>query len=197
MAKFDNNILENKVFLYACFIITSISLIFFSKVGDPNTTAIFLISGFLISLLTKKMAIVLLLALVISFIYRYGVSRMVNYREGLSNSLNNSIDSIVNDPKTQQFFDSNTRSQNKRIISIITNIKGILSNLKSLINDIQDIQNDKDFINKGQKFFADNNAYYAPKISTFNKELSEELKGKDIYGMVLSGMDVANKAITT
>lgn len=88
IAKFGGKILENKAFLYVCFLISTFSLIFFAKAGDAVATALFLFSGYFVSLFTKKMAIVLILALVVSFLYRarFMISRKLQ-REGMENSL--------------------------------------------------------------------------------------------------------------
>jgi len=196
MPKFDNNILENKAFLYVCFIITSISLIFFSKSGDPSSTAIFLISGYLLSLFTKKMAVVLLLALVISFIYKFGISRMVNYnyREGLTDSLNNSIDSIINDPKINEFLTKNN-GHNNDMFSVANSLKYIISNLRNIIDKVKIIQNDSDYLIKAQTFVTDNSSYFNKKIETLKNEITKELGGKDIYTMVSSVLDITDRTV--
>lgn len=192
--KFGADILENKAFLYFCFIISTISLIFFAKVGDAGSTAVFLIGGYLISLFTKKMAVVLLLALVISYIYKYGVDRMIRAREGMSSSLGNSIDDLMNDQKLQKFFDENT-SQNDNILTIFKNIKNTLPNFNKIIDTIQTIKSDTSFVNKAMQFSRDNEAYFQPKMTKIASEFMSDTKNKDAYQYAKAIIEVIDRAV--
>lgn len=168
------DILENKAFLYFCFIISTISLIFFAKVGDASSTAVFLIGGYLISLFTKKMAVVLLLALVISYIYKYGVARMSRAREGMSSgSLENKIDEIMNDEKMKKFLNDNS-SQKTKIENIVQSLKNLLSDLKVIVGNFIKLQNDKKFTDNATKFFTENSAYFQPKITAILSNFIED-----------------------
>lgn len=177
-ANFNNDILENKAFLYVCFIITCISLIFFSKIGDPYSTAIFIISGYFISFFTKKMAIVLLLALAISYIYRYGVSKMVNYKEGLlSSDINDSIDLISKDQKILDFFNEN-KSRNNDLLNMKALLLNNLNNFTTIISNYNDILNDENYRDKFLSFYNKNKNYFTTKLNKLSNSILKEIQYK-------------------
>ena len=66
------NLLYNKVVLYIVFIVSLINLLIWVVAGDVVNVLVFLLVGFLTTFFSKNMIVVLLLALVVSSIIKYG-----------------------------------------------------------------------------------------------------------------------------
>ena len=68
------NLLYNKVVLYVIFIISLLNLLIWVVSGDNINIILFLLIGFLTSFFSKNMIVILLFALVVSNIVKYGTS---------------------------------------------------------------------------------------------------------------------------
>lgn len=83
---FSRGILENIAILYIVFILALLSLLYFAGTGDLNTTAVFVISAFVISFFSKNMIVIFIFTLVISYLYKYGINNMLIKTEGFTDT---------------------------------------------------------------------------------------------------------------
>ena len=67
-------LLENRYVLYLFFIMAIVNLVYYVGINDMKTTAVFIISGFVISYFSKNMIVILCFALVASNIFKYGIN---------------------------------------------------------------------------------------------------------------------------
>lgn len=76
------DILHNRVLLYVFLLISLFHLFYYVNTGDMKSASIFIIIGFLTSFFSKNMLIILIIALVVTHVLKFGV-RSVS--EGLEN----------------------------------------------------------------------------------------------------------------
>lgn len=139
------SIVNNKIFLFILYFITSLSIIFFAKEADYISTTIFIISGYIISFFTKKMVIVLFSALIISYIYKIYIiilKKKYKYKEGLDtfNSSPQSLTDVVKyilyyNEKMLKLYGQKTGPDDADVILAYTNISKsakLLSDKKKL-----------------------------------------------------------------
>ena len=87
MAKLSTNrsILENVAVLYFFFFSALISLVYFAGMEDLDTVIVFALSGFVTSFFSKNMTVILVIMLVVSHVYKYGMQQMRVVTEGIEN----------------------------------------------------------------------------------------------------------------
>ena len=77
-----NDLLHNKVLLYAVFIFSLLNLFLFANTGNYTHVAIFMLIGFITSFFSKNMMVILLLSLILTNILKYGSSLNEGFEEG-------------------------------------------------------------------------------------------------------------------
>ena len=77
-----NDLLHNKVLLYAVFIFSLLNLFLFANTGNYIYVAIFMLIGFITSFFSKNMMVILLLSLILTNILKYGSSLNEGFEEG-------------------------------------------------------------------------------------------------------------------
>jgi len=130
---FSRSILENVAILYIFFALALLSLVYFAGTGDINTTAVFVISGFVISFFSKNMTVIFILTLVISHIYKYGMDNMRISKENLENLDDNSKYKQLED---KPLFNGSKLDINDMKSKINTQ-NNILSELIPKVNDLK------------------------------------------------------------
>ena len=78
------NLLKNKYVLYLVLLISLADLFLFARAGEIFHIIVFIIVGLLMSRFTMNMVVILLVALIITNIVKYGM-KMRHEREGLEN----------------------------------------------------------------------------------------------------------------
>jgi len=76
------DLLHNNVLLYGFLFMSLMTMFYFANTGDNRSIAIFVIIGFLTSFFSKNMIVILMLSLVITHIFKYGLSSV---SEGVAN----------------------------------------------------------------------------------------------------------------
>jgi hypothetical protein len=76
------DLLHNRVLLYVFLLISLVHLFYYVNIGDMRSAAIFILIGFLTSFFSKNMLVILIIALVVTHIMKFGL-RSVS--EGLEN----------------------------------------------------------------------------------------------------------------
>ena len=89
LKKFQNNmknmnLLKNKYVLYLVLLISLADLFLFARAGEIFHIIVFIIVGLLMSRFTMNMVVILLVALIITNIVKYGM-KIRHEREGLEN----------------------------------------------------------------------------------------------------------------
>lgn len=67
------DLLHNRVLLYSFLLISLVHLFYYVNTGDMKSAAIFIIIGFLTSFFSKNMLVILIIALVVTHIMKFGV----------------------------------------------------------------------------------------------------------------------------
>jgi hypothetical protein len=76
-----NDLLHNKILLYAVFIFSLLNLFLFANTGNYTSVVVFLLIGFLTSFFSKNMLVILLLSLILTNILKYGSSLNEGFEE--------------------------------------------------------------------------------------------------------------------
>ena len=78
-----NPILQNRFVLYFFFLLALVQIVYFLNIWDLRSVVFFLIVGFLTSFFSKNMVVILLIALALTNIMKYGVRPSI---EGMENA---------------------------------------------------------------------------------------------------------------
>jgi uncharacterized membrane protein YphA (DoxX/SURF4 family) len=100
------DLLYNKVLLYIVFIVSLINLLIWVVAGDTINIVIFLLVGFLTSFFSKNMIVILLFALVISNIVKYGTEvgeEGFDVKEGEKEGMEEDFEEGVNEGMEEDF----------------------------------------------------------------------------------------------
>jgi hypothetical protein len=84
-----NDLLHNKILLYAVFIFSLLNLFLFANTGNYTHVAIFMLIGFITSFFSKNMMVILLLSLILTNILKYGSSLSEGFEEGADGDQDN------------------------------------------------------------------------------------------------------------
>ena len=78
----SKGMLHNKILLYVVFIFSLLNLFVLANTGNYTSIVVFILIGFLTSFFSKNMLVILLLALILTNILKYGSSLNEGFEEG-------------------------------------------------------------------------------------------------------------------
>ena len=78
----SKGVLHNKILLYVVFIFSLLNLFVLANTGNYTYVVVFILIGFLSSFFSKNMLVILLLALILTNILKYGSSLSEGFEEG-------------------------------------------------------------------------------------------------------------------
>lgn len=142
-------ILYNRVVLYVLVFISLIQLFLFLNTNDIQSFFIFLLIGFLVSFFNKNMIVIIVIALSITNIFKYGIQG-VRLNEGFENeesdnkNENEKPENKKNTkPENEEFDNKNVKKENMEHLSGNSTNKPTIkpsSELKSDLENFQQIQ---------------------------------------------------------
>jgi hypothetical protein len=142
-----NPILHNRIVLYFIFILAFFNMIYFLITNDISSFIVLILVGFLTSFFSKNMIVILVIALAISHISKYGVSSYnIEGMETIEKTNDNIINDIISDKKNDIINENVDNSKNKKNTSKLDNDpmdgkkKIEYSDIKKEYNEFQKIQ---------------------------------------------------------
>jgi hypothetical protein len=133
-----NPILHNRIVLYFIFILALFNMIYFLITNDIFSFAVLILVGFLTSFFSKNMIVILVIALSISHILKYGVSSC--NIEGMD-TISETDDDIVSDKISENVDNLKKKKTSKSDDDVIDGKNKEYFDIKNDYNEFQNIQN--------------------------------------------------------
>lgn len=131
-----NSILYNRILLYVFLVAAVVDVFYLSNIKDYGSIIVLLVVGFLTTFFSKNMIVVLVIALTVTHVLRYGTGTGTGISEGLENQ---DDDSETKDTKNQD-GESDKKKDDKN---------GEEVTLESLKNEFSDFQSTQSEIKQG------------------------------------------------
>jgi len=144
LKKFQNNmknmnLLKNKYVLYLVLLISLADLFLFARAGEIFHIIVFIIVGLLMSRFTMNMVVILLVALIITNIVKYGM-KIRHEREGLENpTVTLDMENVY-----KQFSDEEKDYLKGVVEGVNPDIEGLVGNDEKIYNSLLDYIKEKE-----------------------------------------------------
>jgi hypothetical protein len=147
-----NDLLHNKVLLYAVFIFSLLNLFLFANTGNYIYVAIFMLIGFITSFFSKNMMVILLLSLILTNILKYGSSLNEGFEEGADGDekegledekegLEDDIEGLDDDIEGLDDDVEGLDDEKENLQDLKSSAKELLSNISKLNSTIKNFSN--------------------------------------------------------
>ena len=130
-----NPILQNRFVLYFLFLLTLVQIVYFLNIWDLRSVVFFLIVGFLTSFFSKNMVVILLIALALTNIMKYGVRPSIEGMENPEEGKENTEEGNENPEDVKEINSDLKQFDNlqKEIISGMKDIGGLLDKAEGFV----------------------------------------------------------------
>ena len=133
------DLLKNKYVLYLVLLISLADLFLFAKAGEVFHIIVFIVVGLLMSRFTMNMVVILLVALIITNIFKYGM-KIRNNREGLENpTITLDMENVY-----EQFSDEEKDYLKGVVEGVNPDIEGLVGNDEKIYESILDYIKEKE-----------------------------------------------------
>lgn len=133
------DLLKNKYVLYLVLLISLVDLFLFAKAGEVFHIIVFIVVGLLMSRFTMNMVVILLIALIITNIFKYGM-KIRNDREGMKNpTITLDMENVY-----EQFSDEEKDYLKGVVEGVNPDIEGLVGNDEKIYESLLDYIKEKE-----------------------------------------------------
>ena len=131
-----NPILQNRFVLYFLFLLALVQIVYFLNIWDLRSVVFFLIVGFLTSFFSKNMVVILLIALALTNIMKYGVRPSI---EGMENAEEENPEEEKENPEEENENPEEGKEKPEDVKEINSDLKQFDNLQKEIISGMKDI----------------------------------------------------------